>query len=65
MKLNLPNVVFNIIRAVCRTEEYNLDIVLSDKNNVVIHERHCTLDQYTWSNVLRLKREIDELGNSE
>lgn len=61
--LNLiEHALFNIFRVALSSEEYELHVVLTDKNGIVIHEETKVFQEYRFSDVQWLIGQIKELG---
>ena len=63
--MGLEKLVFGLVRALVSTEDYNLDMVLTDKDNVVVFERHAVLEGYRRTDVLYMIEEMKTIGDGE
>ena len=61
----IGKVVYTVLKTTLATEEYELHMVLTDKNNIVIHEETYVYQQYTLAQVDDVIYKMKELGRDE
>ena len=54
-----------LLRTVLATEEYELNIILTDKNNIIVYEEIKVFRNYTLSDVQRLINKIKQIGSRD
>ena len=67
--MTLLNIVSKLITTVLKTEltskDYKLHIVLTDRNNIIIHEDEKVFDEYTFTDLHKLINELKAIGHDD
>ena len=63
--MSLANLIFSLVKALAASEDYQLNMVLTDSYNVVVFEREVKLEGYRKSDVLYMIKEMKTIGDED